>query len=95
MPFAPAGPTAADERPYFVGQPAQEVGMPRQINEKMRLEYLPDAWYLIHFAVVTRMFSTGRIGPTVTHVEISQAFDSDSLLRHSLCQGMGILIGRL
>src|SRR5450759_3964 len=93
--FAPAGPPFAHERSYFVGQPAQEMGMPRKIDEEARLEYLPDARYLVYFAAVERMLGAGRVGPTVAHIEISQAFDGDSLFRHGLRQGMGIFIGRL
>src|ERR1700736_2137336 len=71
------------------------MGMPREVNEEARLEYLPDARYLVYFAAVKRMLVAGRVGPTVAHVEISQAFDGDSLFGHGLSQGMGIFIGRL
>ncbi len=95
MPVAPAGPTLANECSYFVGQPAQEMGMPRQVEEETRLEHLPHARYLIYFTAAARVLSAGRVGPTVAHVEVPQAFDGNGLFRHGLRQGVGILVGRL
>src|SRR5690242_8414803 len=93
--FAPAGPTPVDEAAYFVGQPAQEMGMSRKIQEETRLERLPDARYLVDFAATARVFGTVRVGPALAHIEVAQAFDGDSLLRHGFGQHMGIFVGRL
>ena len=95
MPDAPAGPTLADESSYFVGQPAQEMGMPRKVEEESRLEYLPHVRYLIYFPAAARVFNAGWVGPTVANIEVPQAFDGNGLFRHGLRQGVGILVGRL
>src|SRR5579859_810037 len=93
--FASAAPTPTDEAAYFVGQPAQEVGMPGEIQEEARLERLPDARYLVYFATAARVFGAIRVGPALAHVEVAQAFDGDTLLRHGFGQHMGILVGCL
>src|SRR5260370_38739306 len=95
MPVAPAGPTLADECSYVVGQPAQEMRMPREVEEETGLEYLPHVRYLIYFPAAARVFSAGWVGPTVAHIQIPQAFDGNGLFRHGLRQRVGILVGRL
>src|SRR5438874_167687 len=89
------GPAPTDEFPYPFREPAQEMGMARNVEEEAWLQQPPYAGQFFYFSGATWMLSAGWIGPTVTNVDIAQALDGNSLFGYDLGQGMHILIGRL